>query len=518
MKVHVHVPLVALLCTAWAGATEENAGAESLSNATRNFRRVVSTDVYTGKARYALDEVCTGLNGTCAMKECQTRDTAPACEFTPPKFNAQASMAKYKCQSCYQANDTRCSRSFLNSVLKKNGGIVAAYCNDRNLVILTSGAPSHTPDLDNVVFPPSATFSGKRCVTRTWWKEWRHYKIPVNGTYELLPTADRSNNANKASFPEGAGDSFSMGSTGRWKKYLYHPDRGAYGLPMAGATGVTTAGQEVLPIFSNQVVLTPQSCEVDSCNEHVGQIGGAPHLHGDPFSKTGRCLYSPSDYSSIDAHPPIVGFALDGPTIYGRYLSAKAPGFGTLDACGGHVHKDYDYHYHAAVKSGAATGNNQAKAAAGTEFPAFPFGPDQCYKVNISKIVGFWSGTQRTVEAESDEYTRPCCGMKEYYANGVTIDGAFGTPGHTEAPTTTPITTTTPPSTPAPTPAPVGRPSYCQESCKKTTGKCYETCGCIRSITGSCLDGEISGALMAAVSPILTCSAIAFLILPGCLW
>jgi hypothetical protein len=36
-------------------------------------------------------------------------------------------------------------------------------------------------------------------------------------------------------------------------------------------------------------------CEVDACNEHVGQGAGQPHLHGDPFHEIdGTCMYGPT--------------------------------------------------------------------------------------------------------------------------------------------------------------------------------------------------------------------------------
>lgn len=93
-------------------------------------------------------------------------------------------------------------------------------------------------------------------------------------------------------------------------------------------------------------------CEVDACNEHVGQGGGQPHFHGDSFG----CQYTAADYTSVDMHPPIIGWSYDGYDIRGRHLSESAPGYNAplLDDCGGHVH-DSDtealgYHYHTQVR------------------------------------------------------------------------------------------------------------------------------------------------------------------------
>ena len=90
------------------------------------------------------------------------------------------------------------------------------------------------------------------------------------------------------------------------------------------------------------------------------------------------------------------------------------------------MHDGMPYHYHARVQAGKA---NQAargdKAAIGTEgsyaeFPAFPMGPDQCWKGDISKqYASMWGSKDGGVD------TAPCCGSTQYYARpGVAINGA----------------------------------------------------------------------------------------------
>ena len=110
------------------------------------------------------------------------------------------------------------------------------------------------------------------------------------------------------------------------------------------------------PFLNNVGVNDASQCNLDSCNEHIGQGGGRecvgnnvnnvsqvinmyescnypypafsyfcsfsivshptllccyvePHLHGDPFDATdsGRCLYGPKNYTSTSSHPPQVG-------------------------------------------------------------------------------------------------------------------------------------------------------------------------------------------------------------------
>ena len=72
---------------------------------------------------------------------------------------------------------------------------------------------------------------------------------------------------------------------------------------------------------------------MDACNEHVGQGGGQPHFHGDSFG----CQYTAADYTTLEMHPPVIGWSYDGYDIRGRHLSVDAPGYDAplLDDCGG---------------------------------------------------------------------------------------------------------------------------------------------------------------------------------------
>ena len=96
------------------------------------------------------------------------------------------------------------------------------------------------------------------------------------------------------------------------------------------------------------------------------------------------CLYGPSDYTTTNSHPPVVGFSYDGHLIYGRYLDSSAPGYAAplLDACGGHEHDtagtdEYgislqNYHYHtqifdAEVESGQTAESGEAYVASQEE-------------------------------------------------------------------------------------------------------------------------------------------------------
>ena len=89
----------------------------------------------------------------------------------------------------------------------------------------------------------------------------------------MLPAAASTNNMDSRVFDGAAGSDNSYLST----------SAGAFGLPTRNGVGWTLSGQAVFPIYNNRALITPENCEVDACNEHVGGGGGQPHTHGDPF-------------------------------------------------------------------------------------------------------------------------------------------------------------------------------------------------------------------------------------------
>lgn len=398
---------------------------------------------YLGTATYPLDQGC---GSHCGGTFCKTINTKPACNFSKSATYPVSPQGR----TCTQnLADPRCTTQALAAAIPTGGGVYYAFCNDNKLVVITDGGPGYTPDLGNIPNPPGG--SGNTCATRTWFHEAKTYTFPLVGTYTLLSTATRNNNANNIAFPSGAADARDG--------YLFSATLGTFGLPAGGPVGTTVAGQEIYPVFNNRAMLTPEACEVDRCNEHVGQGGGVPHLHGDPFGT--QCLYSAANYSSLDSHPPTIGWSRDGPSIYGRYLSTSAPGYSiALDDCGGHVHDGFVYHYHSQVKA-AATDNQCSEyptnAPIGTEYPAFPPGVNQCWKADITSISGFWTPAQSDAQF--------CTGMTNYYVKpGLSISGAgtrswSATPAPTPAPTPAVTPAPTPAVTPAPTPAATPAPT-----------------------------------------------------------
>ena len=71
--------------------------------------------------------------------------------------------------------------------------------------------------------------------------------------------------------------------------------------------GLTVSGSDIFPT-KDRASIIPEECTSGSCTEHIGEDGGQPHVHGDPFGSS--CLYSEADYTNsngvqdITVHPP----------------------------------------------------------------------------------------------------------------------------------------------------------------------------------------------------------------------
>jgi len=97
-----------------------------------------------------------------------------------------------------------------------------------------------------------------------------------------LETSDTTNNRDVFEDTDGS------------SKYSYLIEKGTDNiltLPADNGIGISTRGQPIFPVYNNNGQYTTPKCEVDSCNEHVGQGGGSPHFHGDFF---GTCAFQAS--------------------------------------------------------------------------------------------------------------------------------------------------------------------------------------------------------------------------------
>merc|ERR1712070_11635 len=85
----------------------------------------------------------------------------------------------------------------------------------------------------------------------------------------------------------------------------------------------------------------------------------------------------------------LIGWASDGPSIYGRYTDATQEGYDIdLDDCGGHLHGSFPYHYHPNVVQ-------KTHAETGAKYDAPLISPLNCWKGDISQIANFWMSSQQ---------------------------------------------------------------------------------------------------------------------------
>ena len=335
--------------------------------------------------------------------------------------------------TCTQRTTGICSGSFLANVLKGRG-VKYAYCNDKWLVIGATGESGHwTPNLNDVPNPPGTTVGGVGYCTgeltmtvgiaRTTFFPLDIVDLPTGVSTNNIHLFDGSTTIGGNTGPITNRDSSkSIGAT-------------AYGLPNGAGVGTMVNGIANWVTQNDQGEWSEGVCEVDSCNQHVGQGGGQPHAHGDMFADTHTCLYGTSNYSSgVNGHPPVIGFANDGHLIYGRYLSNSAPGFGAplLDQCGGHKHDvttDVDehglnlhnnYHYHTQVFDAVCGARD--RCTSGVRYTASSTGPLFCYRANLTASEGSAAllGATSRYGATQTQMNYRCCGMTDYYMlNGV---------------------------------------------------------------------------------------------------
>ena len=106
----------------------------------------------------------------------------------------------------------------------------------------------------------------------------------------------------------------------------------------------------------------------------------------------------PYDWLCVLLTSTCSGFSFDGHLIYGRYLSAAAPGFAAplLDSCGGHAHTDGTdvdenglslgtYHYHTQVFDRTCPSSNMC--IDGETYKVSTTGPYKCFKANLAATV-----------------------------------------------------------------------------------------------------------------------------------
>ena len=131
-----------------------------------------------------------------------------------------------------------------------------------------------------------------------------------------------------------------------------------YNYASTSGVGFTVDGSMLYPTLNNTLVTTQSNAEITSLGNHVGQ-GMGLHYHADGHIAMNNDLqlYNINDYKN-QAHPPLIGFGLDGVALFGVYESVypSMDGYSTeLDSFGGHTHGTYGYHYHSHTMSATTT-------------------------------------------------------------------------------------------------------------------------------------------------------------------
>ncbi len=159
-----------------------------------------------------------------------------------------------------------------------------------------------------------------------------------------------------------------------------------YNYTSTRSNGVAVDGVTIYPAYNNNLRFAPEDAEITSSGIHVG--GGLElhyHADGHAYNGNGINLYNLSDYAGRD-HPPVIGMALDGIALFGKYEPSYSSMIGyevTLDEYGGHDHGDgFGYHYHAHTQS--VTAQNPPNPVFDEHFLLVG-----AWKGNINDIPGF---------------------------------------------------------------------------------------------------------------------------------
>ncbi|MBP52510.1 MAG: hypothetical protein CMI27_05140 [Opitutae bacterium] len=166
--------------------------------------------------------------------------------------------------------------------------------------------------------------------------------------------------------------------------------------------GIAVDGVKIYPAYNNTLVFAPVNAEISSTGIHVGRgMGLHYHADGHGFNGNGINLYNLEDYMGR-SHPPVIGFALDGLAIFGKYenLYPSMDGFSTaLDDYGSHDHDDYGHHYHAFSKDVNSTSKGVTTSLTQHFFMV------GAYRGNINSIPDFQNGgTNQLKDPELGKY------------------------------------------------------------------------------------------------------------------
>jgi uncharacterized repeat protein (TIGR02543 family) len=250
-----------------------------------------------------------------------------------------------------------------------------------------TGGPNFLID---VARPPGDGISGgyeDQTVTRNAVLTSALYRIPLKD-YGVVDTLLDNDLSSYNSLAQDAGV-----STAEYDVYNY----ASY-----SASGVAVDGVKIYPSYNNTLVFAPVNAEITSTGVHVGRgMGLHYHADGHGYNGSGVNLYNLEDYEG-HSHPPVIGFAMDGMAIYGKYESGHSSmdGYGdALDDFGSHDHDDYGRHYHTFSKQVSSESKGQT-----TSFTQH-FYMVGAYRGKINEIPDFQNGgTNQLKDATLGKY------------------------------------------------------------------------------------------------------------------
>ena len=182
-----------------------------------------------------------------------------------------------------------------------------------------------------------------------------------------------------------------------------------YNYSSYSVSGLAVDGVKIYPSYNNTLVFAPVNAEITTTGVHVGRgMGLHYHADGHGFTGNGINLYNIEDYEG-HTHPPVIGFAMDGLAIFGKYESDYSTMDGAmvdLDEYGSHDHDDYGHHYHAFENE--VSSDVKGEAVNFTQH----FLMVGAYRGKINDIPGFQDGgTNQLKDAELGRYV----GVKDSY-------------------------------------------------------------------------------------------------------
>jgi hypothetical protein len=172
---------------------------------------------------------------TCSPAQCPKASNPPCSINETIDLNTiEQSVSSMTCNSSItQSTHPMCKNASLIQLFNK--GIVAVYCTNKFLIIITNDEPNHPVNLMDIPHPPAGSSVGgyAGCVTRKNTMQFNVYKIPLYPVDLGISTLSNNNQLGSLdSFPDGTSKTPILGT----QPLQYYP------IPAEGTVGVTITG------------------------------------------------------------------------------------------------------------------------------------------------------------------------------------------------------------------------------------------------------------------------------------